>query len=160
MVYWTGSRDKILHPHPWCIVKQEKMRERINLFLKRLLPIMEEAVGGSGTYRCGKCDQCPWIKEGEGCPIPRGGYMKSRSYADCVPFVWCIWLLAHVVHFTLVKPNVPLLDLHVITYTILIPACSIHPYVGMYHGYDPSSIIYFIFCTWGHITTRKRRWFW
>lgn len=39
--------------------------------------------GGKGTFKCGNCDQCPWIREGTGCPLPRGGYYKSKTYADC-----------------------------------------------------------------------------
>lgn len=44
---------------------------------------LEGAVGGVGTYRCGSCDQRPWIRKGDTCPLPRGGYLKSRTYADC-----------------------------------------------------------------------------
>lgn len=103
-------------------------------------------MGGSGTYKRGKCDQCPWIKEGEGCPLPRGGYMKSRSYVDCCT-IGVVYLatctcgafyngktkctFARCIHDHLYYPVAGLL------YT---PICR---HVGLNHGYDPSFISFF-----------------
>lgn len=98
---------------------------------------------GSGTYKCGQCDQCPWIREGVGCPLPRDGFHKLKGYADCrtTGIVYLAMCLCGAFYIGKTKrPFAKRIQDHLyyldagLLYT---PICK---HVGLNHSYDPSYI--------------------
>ncbi|XP_040196440.1 uncharacterized protein LOC120929221 [Rana temporaria] len=99
-----------------------------------------------GTYKCGHCDVCPWIEEGDGCPLPRGGFLKSKKHANCST-IGIVYLAkcrcgAFYIGKTKrafsrrIKDHLYYLEAGLL-YT---PICK---HVGLHHSYDPSFITFF-----------------
>lgn len=100
-------------------------------------------IGGSGTFRCEHCEYCPWIREGIGCPLPRGGFYKLKGYADCCTTGIAYLAMCRCGAFYIGKTKRPFAkrihdDLYYLDAGLLYtPICK---HVGLHHSFDPADI--------------------
>lgn len=104
------------------------------------------AEGGNGTFRCGHCQFCPWIKEGIGCSLPRGGFHKLKGYADCTTTGIVYLAMCRCGAFYIgktkrrfarrIQDHLYYLDVGLL-YT---PICK---HIGLRHSYDPNFVTFF-----------------
>lgn len=40
-------------------------------------------IGPKGTFRCGDCPRCPWVREGKWFVLPNGELFVPRTFANC-----------------------------------------------------------------------------
>lgn len=80
------SKDNIIskyfHTYPEVIFR--KSISINNRLIHSHLQYLEDprgAMGETGTYRCGECDRCPWLQEGNIFELPRGN-LKPKFFAD------------------------------------------------------------------------------
>lgn len=113
------------------------------LWLKKFQTNLMENLFLKGTYWRGKCGQFSWIKEGSGCPLPRGSYRSSKTYADCqtrgVAYLACGAFYIGKTKRTFarrIQDHLYYLDAGLL-YT---PICK---HIGHSHSFDPSFISFF-----------------